>query len=671
MTASRFARTASAFAAILVLVSLAPSRAPAADTTGISIKQVRPGGSDSSYSTRPAPKILTIGDASAPDVEPATRELIARARTLDNDAGNFRLEREITQEMTALLARGGPDAQRVVFDHWPLYKRRSRAMMIAALGTHFEKHPLDRTACAAAQDAIGDVVDAARDNAWQRGGGAPYHILARMGQRPELTDRVIRELRARGGNDQRVAALVKDLLVESGADAGGDPAARDRDADALRRLHQAAVDLAAADYTRTAAINTLGILDNEQAMKILAGIATGDDPAVDGAESAPLNGIRRTPADVENEAKRRVREQAISALTNRHVNVHRDPKSRAALEQQVIPTLGRVVTSTRQHAIRDAALNALIGQLGDAGRLAIVDLYEREADPPLARLLADRITRITPYPPSLLMGANHTTSSDGAVFRAAASKIMRLMVASGTASAPEVAHLAEDPASSAELRRQATITLLESPAMRQRVDDATMQRLLASPHPDVAAIAMRVAMRNGTHTRLFTPDMVRPMLTSPDVDQRRTAIHTIFCAYRRAQLTSDQVLPLLSSPYPDVAQAAARATLSDDALRKSVGIDTARRIGALMGVQTVDHIAKPNQARAVWLTQLPAAPATATPGGPTAATSSGGGGGSMTSIRWSATWWTAGVFVAAVGLVYLFAMLTVPEPHVAVARAGR
>src|SRR5688500_12149954 len=122
----------------LALVALATSRAPAASSPGISIKQVRPADGAGSPTSKPAPKVITIIESSPADVEPAMRELIARARQVDGDLVSARVEREVLQELSLLLARGGPDAQRVIFDHWPLFKQRSSALMMTALASYYE-----------------------------------------------------------------------------------------------------------------------------------------------------------------------------------------------------------------------------------------------------------------------------------------------------------------------------------------------------------------------------------------------------------------------------------------------------------------------------------------------------------------------------------------------------
>ena len=681
--AAQLPATTSLLGALVVIATMviASTHASAADGTGISIKQVRPGGAgDASATTKPAPKILTIVDSSTPDVEPATRELIARARTLDAESGNFRRETEITNELIALVARGGPDAQRVIFDHWPLFKHRTRGMMFAALGAHFAKNPLHPSAVVPAEQAVADVVDAVRERTWQPG-TPPYNVLARMAQRPELTQRVLEEMRRGGAHPSKIAAVMKGLVGGGIGGGGAAGAIAGDDADAIKRLHESAVALDLPSHTRLSALRTLGLIDSERATKALIGIAAGTDPAVDGAELAPLNGVRRTPADHENESKREIRIAAIDTLTGRHFMGRKgDPKLLAEVEQTLIPVFGRIITSTQQHAIRDRALDGL-GEFGVAGRLAMVDLYEKETDPPRARLLADRVARFSNYPYTLLTGANQTTSGDGLAFRAAAVRIMRLGITNAADPAPELLRMAEDATADAELRRQATVALLERPSMRQRVPESSVQRLLASPHPEVTAAATKILLRDSGNARYFTAATVRPLFDSPQIDMRQLAIRQTFSSYQRGQLTPEFVLPLLSSRYADVAQAAARAMMNDDKLRGSVGIDTAHRIGGLLGTPAVDQVGKTNRLRAIWLTELPTPPTTPTPtpttptyygGGPIAPAPGGapGGGsdGGVTSLLWSATWWTAGLFVAALGLIYLFAMLTVPEPRVALTR---
>jgi hypothetical protein len=391
-------------------------------------------------------------------------------------------------------------------------------------------------------------------------------------------------------------------------------------------------------------------------------IASGADPAVAAAELAPMNGAWRAGVASENEVERQVREAAIGELENLHRYSRSNAKDAADLGRRLIPAFTRIVATTQQRTLRARALYSL-SEFGVPGKLAIVELYERETDPARTREIADRLVNCNAYPRALLNEANATTGGDAAAFRTAAAAIMRLAI-TRTADYPEaLLGVAEDAHADAELRRQATAALFEIPNIRLK--DETIEHLIASRYPEVAgAAAMKSLSRYGT--RMLSPEVVRSLLDSPIASQRDMAIRQTFPPYRRGQLTADIALPLLNSRYPEVAAAAARALYADDALRRSVGIDTARRIGVLMGVQTVDHIATANTPHPAWPTNLPPAPpmttasASNSPSQPAA--------DDAATWLWRLTWWPVGLLIAAVAIVYGFAMLTVPEPRLAIAR---
>jgi hypothetical protein len=122
----------------------------------------------------------------------------------------------------------------------------------------------------------------------------------------------------------------------------------------------------------------------------------------------------------------------------------------------------------------------------------------------------------------------------------------------------------------------------------------------------------------------------------------------------------------LNSKYPEVAAAAARAMHADDARRRSVGFDPARRISTFMGVRTVEQITNASTPHSAWPTDLPPSPALPTTNAPLQPASD-----DATVWLWRMTWWPAGLLIAALAIFYGFAILTVPEPRLAIAKADR
>jgi hypothetical protein len=576
------------------------------------------------------------------------RKLIVRACHLDDGTvigrGNSD-DVEIVQELSKLLASGGPEAQRVIFDNWSLYRSRASAVVIAALADYYRDHPLHESASAAAMEAIPTVVDAAVMRRLQPG-TPPYIVLARMAQRPELMQRVIDRM-SRSGGGREIGGILK---------ASGD------EAEIVKRLHDSAASSTLPVATRAKAIRNLMLLGSERATATLLDIASGADPAVTGAELAPIIGTRRTADEAANDANRQVRECALGQLEDLHRDVgRRNPKDIADLEGRMIPVVAKIVATTRQPTLRARALYSL-SEFGVPGKLAIVELYERETDPTRAREIGERLVHCNAYPRALLNEAASMTGSDARAFRAAAVHIMRLAITDQPNYADALLRVAEDARADAALRRQATAALFEMPD--RRLTSEAVERLLASQYPEVAgATAVKSLSRYGT--RMLTPEIVRTLLDSPVASQRDVAIRQTFPPYRRGQLSAEVALPLLNSKYPEVAAGAARALYADDALRKSVGIDTARRIGVLMGVQTVDHIVTSTTPHPAWQTNLPLAPPTMTP--PTNGLSRPEAAADDVTIwLWRLTWWPAGLLIAAVVIIYHFAMLTVPEPRVAI-----
>jgi hypothetical protein len=633
-------------AAITLTMALAPSHALAASAPGVSIKQVRPASGDAAATTKPAAKVLALTDTSTPDVEPAMRDLIDRARALDNARADWRADKQLTEELCNLLARGGPDAQRLIFEYYRVFKERSAGIMLAALATHFEKNEVHPAACAAAGDATSHIITAAVRSEWNPNSSA-HIVLSRMAQRPELMQHITDDMRRHGCDPMQIASVFK-----GGGSGDGTELAL--------RMREWVVTSSLPMPTRVNAIHTLATIDGEQALEALIDIADGSDPGVDGAERAPQTNTRRTPVDIDNDNLRQLRESAMAALVNRRFNNRRDAKLASELERRLIPVFSKIATTTQQRSLLERAISSL-SELGNDGKIALINQYEKETHGTRAQAMAEKIAGYTDYPRTLVLNSNHTGGGGKRdTFRTAAVRIMRLGMQNPQERRTELLRITSDAQADAELRRQATIAVLEKPGMRSTVATTEIQRLLGSPYPEVADAAMRLLARE-LDARMFSPETVRPLFNSPVRGQREIAIRQTFAPHLRGQLTPDVVLPLLQSEYLDVAQAVARALYADDALRRSVGIDSARRIGALTGIQTVDDITCPLTPRATWSTEIPRVSAAATSNVPSQA-----GSGDATSWLWNFTLWPAALLIAAVAIIYLFAMLTVPEPRIAI-----
>ena len=656
---------AAAIAACLVgMIILAPMRATAATTPADSggsaaIKPVRPANGGSATTTRPASKVIAVIEAGPADVEPPMQKLIARACRLQDDSAVVKArlnadDNEIVAAISKLLASGGPSAQRVIFESWPRYRNRQCAIMITALGDYYRDHPLHESASAAAIEAIPTVVDVAQMRGWQPG-TPPHIVLSRMAQRPELMERVIDRMRRSGAGASQIGGILK---------------ASGQSAEAIERLHDQAVSPALPIGSRLKAISTIMMIggDDDRALATLVAIASGADEGVAGAERAPADGAAwRKGSRSEEELQLQVRQTAIAALKDLHQFNRRNSKDNGELERRIIPVFQQIVTTSQQRTLRDRALYGL-SELGDPGKSAIVDLYERETDAARMNEIVQRLVYCTAYPRSLLDEARRMPMKDSAASRAAAARIMRLgiPITKPADYCDALLRLTEDASADAELRRQATAALFEIPSIR--MTDEGIQHLLASRYPEVAgAAAMKSLSRSGT--RLLSPELIRSLLDSPVPEQRQMAMQQVFPPYRRGQIKPDVALPLLNSQYADVRSAAARAIYADDGLRRSVGVDTARRIGAIMGVQMVDSIATAKTPHPAWPTNLPPAPAlttnTTTRAGANAASQPPS---DIATWLWRLTWAPAGLLIAACAIVYGFAMLTVPEPRVAITR---
>jgi hypothetical protein len=443
-------------------------------------------------------------------------------------------------------------------------------------------------------------------------------------------------------------------------------------------------DASISTFARQRAVEAMLTIRSDRGQQILQEMASGEHPCVRGSDQAPAGEWElRTDEQRENYARLGLRNMAIRLLGNQKLARRGDLNAAWVAENQALTlkALGAALGAGHR-STRDAAAE-MLAYMGTAGTLTLIERYEHEIDPGRAEELARRLEISLSFPRQLIGVGKESDQATVVASRLAAGKVMRVLVQPDRSTAAhDLLRIWKEDADAA-VRRNAAVALLE---LRNRRDysndgrnagakawlsDEDLQGLLQSTDPLVAEAAARTFLNGNPFARPLSVEVLRPLLNSPSRVARDLAVRQLLEPRAGAAAGADVVLPLLNSQYPDVASAAAQACFRNEALRRSVGVDSARRIGVLMRLPCIETIAAADAPRVHWSTELPPAPppVPATPAA--SATAAMNESSTAATWLWRLTWSTAGLFAVAIAGVGLFTILTVPEPRLAVARAGR
>jgi hypothetical protein len=524
------------------------------------------------------------------------------------------------EELVKLGAEGQVAALRMV----PKARDLEAVSVLYFLGTELGTKPLAEEAVKPAAEAL-PVVMRLYLRPPEGVNDGPKMVLAAMARTPGLLEPVLDALTAQPLGEAVVMNVV----------GGAEPKAL---GPALVRV---AADSGKPDAMRAVAVQGLG--RRKEFRDTLLAVARGEVPAALRAEKAPAGGGARYRFDDAGGAA--ARGSAMLMLASKTPTNAGPPAELAGIAEAAL--------GSPSEPLRKAAAAAL-GRMGPAGQEVLAKRAVGAGGAAVDEAAMAELTRTLPYPKALL--ADRAGMARPEVREAAARVIAVLKDNAGKPAdaARALDRIVEDPAAPAELRRQATMTLLNGGDVTRAVSDARLGELLASKFAEVrVAAAKALAEVQELRGRAVTQETLVPLLEAPEGELRRVAVERLLPGdVRFAQVKPEVALAAVKSRYDDVRGPAAKLLAGNELLRGSVGLVTGREVMRINGKAWEGPGMGAEGAKATWpgAGSVARAPVTAAAA---VGKRAGGGGGTVAA----AIWVGSVLALAGVGLAPLAALV--------------